>query len=83
MLLSIRQSLLLGFILYEEKPSHYIVFILAYLFLGLRYSLISFPQFHSGVLAIFSGGKLFGVIILFFLVGKFIQKENSLKKLPE
>lgn len=46
----------------------YWVFIVAYLLLGLRYSLNSFPQFYRGWPHIFMGGKLCGAVLLFCLV---------------
>lgn len=82
-------AIIISWFYLKEDPRHYLprtmmvrglLFILAYLLLSLRYSLISFPQFHSGILAIFSTGKVLGVILLFFLVGKLIQQENSLPK---
>lgn len=45
-------------------------FMLSYLFLGLKYSFIRFPQFHSGPLAFFSAVKVWGVILLFFVLGR-------------
>jgi hypothetical protein len=67
----------------EKNLALYGLFILAYLFLGLGYSLIRFPRFYSGLLAFFTAGKLLGVITLFFLIGRLIQKESSIRKFPE
>lgn len=53
-----------------QSRHHYVLFILAYLLLGVGYSLNSFPRFHFGILSLFTVGKLLGAIILFILSGK-------------
>ena len=56
-----------------------LLFIISFLLIGLRYSLVRFPIFNMGPLAIFSGCKLYGVIILFFLTAHMIVTEKSVK----
>jgi hypothetical protein len=51
-----------------------ILFISAFLLIGSRYSLEKFPPFSAGPLAVFTGFKTYGVIILFFLTSYIIEK---------
>jgi hypothetical protein len=39
-------------------------FVAGYLLVGLKYSLVSFPAFSSGLLSLFSDGRLFGLLII-------------------
>lgn len=55
------------FIAKTQNLNYYIFFILAYLLLGLGYSLNSFPVFHHGILAVFTTGKIIGMTILLAL----------------
>lgn len=50
-----------------KNAAWYAVFIAAYLFMGIGYSLVRFPYYHSGIPAILSGGKIMGVVFLFLL----------------
>jgi hypothetical protein len=59
----------------ERASSMPIIFVLSFLLIALRYSLVSFDTFHSGFLSIFSGFKLYGVMILFFLTAHIINKD--------
>lgn len=67
--------LILAWFKLEEKNSFifYAWFIAAYLLLGLKYSFYSFSQFHSGLKAVISGGKLAGAAALFFLITKLLN----------
>jgi hypothetical protein len=40
------------------------VFVVGFLLVGLKYSLVSFPAFSSGFLSLFSNGKLYGLIAI-------------------
>ena len=60
----------------RKKRSYYMLFIAAYLLLGLGYSVISFPAFHSGLPALFTTGKLTGMILLFILAGSLAHDPN-------
>lgn len=60
-----------------QKQGYYALFILAYLLLGVGYSLNSFCHFHSGILALFTVGKLAGMIILFILAGRIAFNPDS------
>lgn len=64
----------------RENARYYFLFIISYLFLGLGYSLARFSLFRSGILAIFTGGKVIGIIILFFLIGMLIKEDSLLIK---
>ena len=63
---------IIPFLLLLQRPLKnykYIVgLILAYCLIALRYSLVRFETFHHGLPAIFSSGKLIGVIILWWLL---------------
>jgi len=59
-----------------ERYVDYALFIAMYLLLGLRYSLISFPAFHSGALALFTAGKLAGIIAFFVLAGRIASRPD-------
>jgi len=50
------------------KPSHLVLFIVAALLLGSRYSLEQFPAFHQGWPSLLSTGKLVGVGVLSWLL---------------
>jgi|GEM_PF-5912331 len=52
------------------------LFIAAYLLMGLKYSLNSFPAFHAGLPALVSTGKLMGVILLFIVWWVLAGKER-------
>jgi hypothetical protein len=65
------------------------VFVVGYLLVGLKYSLVSFPAFSSGFLSLFSNGKLYGLIAItvctFFCwkhgseeLGRHFSKTNSI-----
>jgi hypothetical protein len=56
-----------------KREALYWLFIPAYLLLGLKYNLIGFPRFHSGLWSIFTTGKIMGLAILFMLLGKLIN----------
>ena len=72
--------IMIWFRLPEEISNQHWLFILSYLLLGVGYSLVGFPRFHSGLLAVFTTGKLAGVIILFLLIGKILRRETSNKE---
>lgn len=64
-----------------ERPNHpaAIFFVISFLLIGLGYSLRAFPVFCLGPLAVFSGFKLYGVIILFMLTSfLLIRRQSSL-----
>lgn len=58
----------------EEAKILLSLFIISFLLIGLRYSLIRFHIFGAGFLSIFSGFKLYGVVLLFFLTADMIKK---------
>ena len=60
----------------DGKKIPLFLFFLSFLLIGLKYSLISFPMFRTGPLAIFSGLKLYGVLVLFFLTAYVIRKDS-------
>ena len=53
-----------------KTKRYFALFIIAYLLLGLKYSLNRFPLFHSGLPTIFTGLKLAGCFVLYFLIEK-------------
>jgi len=59
----------------KNKIYDYALFILAYLLLGLKYSFVRFPMFHSGILAIFTMGKVAGVAVFYFLITQLIKRD--------
>lgn len=61
----------------NSKYSLFVIFVMSYLLLGLRYSLIGFPRFYYGAFSFFNFGKLLGVILLFLLVGRLILNDNK------
>ncbi len=66
----------------EESARCSRLFILSYLFLGLGYSLVRFPYFYRGLPAVFTAGKLAGVLILFFLTGILTRRSMAWQQLP-
>lgn len=64
----------------DEERVPLVLFIVSFLPIGLKYFLKRLHIFNTGLLSIFSGFKLYGVALLFFLVAymiKKIQKEGS------
>ncbi|MDD5679700.1 MAG: glycosyltransferase family 87 protein [Candidatus Omnitrophica bacterium] len=61
----------------EPKLIPTVLFALSFLLIGLRYSLIQFPAFGSGFLSVFSGLKIYGVIMLFFLIAHEIGRKEE------
>jgi len=51
-----------------------VLFLISFLALGLRYSLEQFSLFHVGIFAIFSSGKITGLMILYFLIVRLVKK---------
>jgi len=61
----------------EVQARHYfLMFIIGYLLLGLKYSLVRFPFFNSGLPALLTGLKLGGCLVLFLLLGDFLQQQK-------
>lgn len=52
----------------QAKSGPALWFMVSFLLIALKYSLQGFPAFSAGWLAVYSGMKLYGVIILFFLL---------------
>lgn len=61
----------------DPKPIKLILFVISFLLIALKYSLIQFRLFNMGFLSIFSGFKLYGVIILFFLTAHMIHEDSG------
>ncbi len=58
------------------------LFLFSFLALGLRYSLQEFSLFWRGLFAIFSAGKVVGLIALYFLIIKLIKRDLSSLDIP-
>ena len=54
-----------------------LLFVVSYVLLGLKYSLVRFPLFSKGILSVASCGKLLGVLILFYLASCLIKEERA------
>jgi len=67
--------ILLTWALTMQRPQagHAALFLSAFLCVALRYSLVQFSAFHTGVPAIFTGLKLYGIMAFFFLVASMIR----------
>ena len=63
--------------IFKPQEKIWTFFILSYLLIGLKYSLIGFPVFHKGILSLLYNGKLYGVIILYLLGAKIIKKAKQ------
>lgn len=61
----------------DTKVVPAILFVVSFLLIALKYSLVRFPLFNSGFLSIFSGFKLYGVMILFFLTAYLINEDSK------
>jgi hypothetical protein len=62
----------------EAKPIEYLMFILAYILIGMKYWLDSLAVFQNGWMTIFLSGRLYGMIILWALILKLLsQKEKN------
>lgn len=46
---------------------NWIIYVISFLLIGLKYSFAQFPQFSSGILSIVTNGHLFGVMLLYYL----------------
>jgi hypothetical protein len=64
----------------KNKTSLYLIFILGYLLVGLKYSVIRFPQFHLGLPAIFTAGKILGIFAFYYLTVKLLNSKQLLEK---
>ena len=53
-----------------------VLFAVAYLMLALKYSVLSFPPFYRGILAVFCALKAYACLILFFSLGALIKEKN-------
>jgi hypothetical protein len=67
----------------KPRPIYSLFFVISYLILGLRFSLVRFPQFHAGLPALACAIKITGVIILFFLAGNVFSDEGRYEKSAE
>ena len=61
----------------QKKREYGAMFIAAFLLLGLRYNLIQFSAFRQGLPALLTGIKLFGLLILFYLVVRLRGEEGN------
>jgi hypothetical protein len=67
---------------YKEEIKLWVLFIISFLLISLKYSLIGFPIFHEGILSLFYYGKLYGVVCLYLLGVKIIQREKRNEQIP-
>lgn len=63
---------------FKDEKLPWILFVVSFLLIALRYSLNRFPIFHTGILSLFFNGKLYGTILLYILGVKIIKKQQSL-----
>lgn len=61
----------------DTRPFRSFLFVISFLLIALKYSLIQFELFNRGFLSIFSGFKLYGVAILFFLTADIINEDSK------
>ena len=69
--------LLVSWCYIANRPSNvnFILFAVAYLILGLKYSFISFPFCASGILASLLAVKAAGCVFLFFLIDRLLRQD--------
>lgn len=61
----------------EMQKTDWILFIVSYLLIGMKYSLIRFPVFHIGALSFLYASKLIGVFLLYILGVRIINKYKN------